>query len=102
MLPEQYKANEKYFLQMLMSRVMFYTWKDKCNTYDMSSGKMKPLTLKGYVELSEIVRRPFMNMFVILPEGHDYNKVWETIHAVEWVFYFKTFEKIKLIGFKYL
>jgi len=69
MLPvEQCKANEKYLLQMLQSnRIKYYIWKDEGNCYDMSSGKMKPMTLKGYFELSEIVRPTFMKLFVISP-----------------------------------
>jgi hypothetical protein len=78
----EYQANEKYFLQMMKSKLKFYMWKDKGNCYDLSSGKMKPLTLKGYVDLLEIVRKPFMKLFVILPEDHDYDKVWEVIDSI--------------------
>jgi hypothetical protein len=67
MLTEQCKANERYFLQMLQSNVKFFTWKDEGNCYDLSSGKMRPLTLKGYFELSVIVRPTFMKLFVIPP-----------------------------------
>lgn len=58
-------------------------WKDTGNVYDMSSGKMKPLTLKGYVELAAIVRKGFMDIFVELPrdfDDFDKDKIWEIIN----------------------
>jgi len=81
---EQRKANEAHFLQYIKQGTKYYTWKDTGNVYDMSSGKMKPLTLKGYVELSAIVRKGFMDIFVELPTDGDWDikKVWEVINAV--------------------
>lgn len=79
---EQRQANEKYFLQLIKSNTKLYIWKDTGNVYDMSSGKMKSLTLKGYVELSAIVRKPFMKMFVELPTDYDEKKVWHIIDSV--------------------
>lgn len=82
---EQRKANEKYFLQLIKNKLKYYTWKDTGNVYDMSSGrKMKPLTMKGYVELSAIVRREFMEIFVEMPTDGDWDKtkVWEIINSI--------------------
>jgi hypothetical protein len=81
---EQRQANEKFFLQMIKNKTKLYMWKDQGECYDMSSGKMKPYTLKGYVELSAIVRKPFMKLFVELPTDGDWDeeKVWKIIDAV--------------------
>ena len=60
-------------------------WKDKCESYTMSSGKMKPYTLKGYVELSQIVRKSFMETFVELPDdtmGMTKEQIWITLEAI--------------------
>ena len=80
---EQRKANEKHFLKYLKDKTKLYMWKDKGNCYDMSSGtKIKPLNLKGYVELSAIVRKPFMKLFVELPRDWDEKKVWDIIDEI--------------------
>jgi hypothetical protein len=82
---EQRKSNEKYFLTLIKQKTQFYMWKDNANCYDLSSGKMKPLTLKGYVELSAIVRKGFMDLFVEMPTDGDWDKdrVWEIINAIK-------------------
>jgi hypothetical protein len=81
---EQRQANEKYFVKFIHAKTKLYMWKDNGNCYDMSSGKIKPYTIKGYVELSAIVRKPFMKMFVELPTDGDWDekKVWDIIDAV--------------------
>ena len=48
-----------------------YMWKDKANVYDMSSGKIVPYTMKGFVELAGIVRMDFSKIFLELPELAD-------------------------------
>jgi hypothetical protein len=77
-------ANEKHFLLYIKNNTKLYMWKDMGNCYDMSSGKMKPFTLKGYVELSAIVRKPFMKLFVELPTDGDWDekKVWDIIDSL--------------------
>jgi hypothetical protein len=54
-----------------------YIWKDTGNIYNIiGNRKMKPTTLKAYVELAGIVRRAFMEIFVELPDGlEDLDKV---------------------------
>ena len=81
---EQRKANEAHFLYYIKNKTKMYTWKDKGNIYDMSSGKMRPYSIKGYVELSAIVRRAFMDLFVELPNDADWNKerVWGIIAEI--------------------
>ena len=46
-------------------------WKDNANVYDMSSGKIVPHTMKGFVELAAIVRMDFCKIFLELPELAD-------------------------------
>ena len=65
---EKRKVNEKWFLNMIKNKTKFYMWIDTGNCYDLSSGKMKPHTLKGYVQLSQIVRKEFMMLFVEKPD----------------------------------
>ena len=81
---EQRKANEAHFLYYIKNKSKIYMWKDTGNCYDMSSGKMRPYSLKGYVELSAIVRKPFMDLFVELPNDGvwDKERVWQIIDAV--------------------
>ena len=77
MTETEYKANERYFIQMMRMTKM-YTWIEKGNIYDMNGKKIQPTTLKAYVELAGIVRKPFMEMFVELPTDCDWDKdkVW--------------------------
>lgn len=79
---DQRKANETYFLKLIKAKTMFYMWKDKGECYSMSSGKMKCSTLKGYVELSAIVRKDFMKIFVEAPDGIDVEKVWKILDSI--------------------
>jgi hypothetical protein len=38
------------------------------NTYDMTSGKVKPATMKGFVELAEVCSKNFAKIFIELPD----------------------------------
>ena len=81
----RFQSNERYFLEMVNEKTKLYIWKDKMECFDMSSGKMKPYTLKGYVELSAIVRKPFMDLFVELPDntmGMTKEQIWRTLQSI--------------------
>ena len=80
---EERQANERFFLNMIQA-TNFFIWKDTGNCYDMSSGKMKPTSIKGYIELSLIVRKPFMKLFVELPADEDWDekRVWDIIDGI--------------------
>ena len=67
----QMKANETHFLFYLKHKSKMYMWKDNANVYDMSSGKIVPHTMKGFVELAAIVRMDFCKIFLELPELVD-------------------------------
>ena len=67
----QMKANEKHFLMYVKYKTKMYMWKDKGNMYDMSSGKIVPHTMKGFVELAGIVSMDFCKIFLELPEVAD-------------------------------
>jgi len=60
---EQYQANEKYFLRMMQMTKM-YMWADKGH-YILTSKTIKPTTSKAYDDFAKIVRKPFLNMFVL-------------------------------------
>ena len=79
-------VNEKYFISMIKVIDNFYMWKDKCEIfYIINNKKMKPATLKGYVELSAIVRRPFMDIFVELPDdtmGMTKEQIWAKLNSI--------------------
>ena len=93
---EQRIKNEKHFLMYMKAKTKSYTWIDTANIYDMSSGrKIVPTTLKGFVELSGIVRREFAVLFIDLPEvispvegllfvsaDFDKNKLLDTIYSL--------------------
>ena len=64
---DEMKANEKHFLMYLKYKSNMYMWKNKGNVYDMSSGKIVPYTMKGFVELAGIVRMDFSKIFLELP-----------------------------------
>ncbi len=76
-------TNELYFKRM-MNITKTYMWLDTGNIYDLNDNKMKPKTLKGYVDLSQIVRKEFMDKYVELPEG-DFNKmkIWKIINNIK-------------------
>lgn len=80
--PEQQKANERFYLKMVIAKTPFFIWKDQNELYSFSSGKMKPQTLKGYVELSATVSRPFMERFVECPDGHNKDMVWVILDSI--------------------
>jgi hypothetical protein len=79
-------ANEKHFIGMIKVIKNFYMWKDQCEIYYIiDNKKMKPATLKGYVELSAVVRRPFMDIFVELPDntnGMSKEQIWKIINSL--------------------
>lgn len=78
------QTNEKYFLN-LMRMTNNWIWVNKSNSYSFSSNKMKPETLKGYVELSSIVRKEFMDLFVELPDdtnGMSKEMIWNIINRL--------------------
>jgi hypothetical protein len=81
----QRQQNERHFLTAIQM-TDDYIWKNKGNVYSITSAnKMKPKTLKGYVELSEIVRREFMDLFVELPdntEGMTKEMIWNVINQI--------------------
>jgi hypothetical protein len=81
---EEYKTNEKYFLTML-KLTKNYFWIDKGENFNLETGKMKPATLRGYVELSALVRRPFMDLFVELPNntmGMSKETIWRMLDDI--------------------
>jgi hypothetical protein len=66
---EQRKANEAHFTHFLKMKTKNYMWKDNGNAYDMSNGRtIKPQTMKGFVEISSIVRRGYAKIFIDLPD----------------------------------
>ena len=79
-------ANEKHFIQWIKISKQ-YIWKDTGNIYIIiNNRKMKPTTLKGYVELAGIVRRQFMDIFVELPcglEDLDKNKILNMVADID-------------------
>jgi hypothetical protein len=78
------KANELWVLKTKASKVKMWMWKDKGNIYDMSGTKIVPLTLKGYVELAEIVRKRFMKTLVDLPRDYvgDEALIWAILDEI--------------------
>ena len=74
MSAEHRQANEEHFFQMIKNKIKLYMWADTGNIYDCSSGKMKPATLKGYEDLTTIVRRPFIDLFVEMPTECNWDK----------------------------
>lgn len=76
----QRKVNEKYFIQM-MRITKIYTWVDTGNSYSMINNKMKPSTLKGYIDLSNIVSKEFMKTFVVAPDDFDDIDIWNIINS---------------------
>ena len=81
---EMKQTNEKWILSM--SNCKQWIWKETGNIYEFSTLekklKIKPTTLKAYIELSAIVRKPFMLIFVELPEDYDFDKVWNIIETI--------------------
>lgn len=63
MLSKEHQANEKYFLRMMQMTKM-YMWADKGHCYILTSKTIKP-TSKAYDDFAKIVRKPFLNMFVL-------------------------------------
>lgn len=78
------KANEKWVLQTKSKCGQMWFWKDKGNVYDMSGTKIVPLTLKGYIDLAEIVRKRFMKTLVDLPRDGDWDetRVWNILDTI--------------------
>ena len=83
---EQRKVNEKWFINVIKNTNKVYFWIDQGEAYNIiNHRKMKPATLKGYVELSAVVRRPFMDIFVELPDntmGMTREQIWATIDSI--------------------
>tara|TARA_R110000868_G_scaffold109646_1_gene297904 strand:+ start:551 stop:811 length:261 start_codon:yes stop_codon:yes gene_type:complete len=79
-------VNEKWFIGVIKNTNKMYYWIDKSESYNIiNHRKMKPATLKGYVELSAIVRRPFMDIFVELPDdtlGMSKEQIWATLGSI--------------------
>ena len=77
------KANEKWVLKT-KSITKIWTWSDKGNVYDMSGTKIVPLTMKGYKDLAEIVRKRFMKTLVDLPRDGDWDetRVWAILDEI--------------------
>lgn len=77
------KANEKWVLKM-KSITKIWTWVEKGNVYDMSGTKIVPLTMKGYIDLAEIVRKRFMKTLVDLPRDGDWDetRVWAILDEI--------------------
>ncbi len=63
-------ANEKYHDNMLKICNEMYMWGDTGNIYHIRDGKFCPDTLKGYVELAEIVSRDYMDEKVVFPKDN--------------------------------
>jgi hypothetical protein len=80
---QQKIANEKHFVGFLKMGVKNYMWIDKCEILDMSTGlKIKPKTLKGYIELAGITRKEFMDIFVDCPDDYDKARVNKILKAI--------------------
>lgn len=62
----QRRANEKYIIN-LMRLSRNWVWIDTGNIYKFVDGKVIPETLKGYADLKCIVRKEFMENYVIIP-----------------------------------
>ena len=78
------KANEKWILTVKSKCGKMWMWKDKGNIYDMKGTKIVPLTLKGYIDLAEIVRKRFMKTLVELPKDADWDetKIWAALDEI--------------------
>jgi|Laugrespbdmm15sd_2_1035082.scaffolds.fasta_scaffold122051_1 hypothetical protein len=83
---EQRIVNEKWFINVIKNTNKVYFWIDQGEAYNIINHRiMKPATLKGYVELSAVVRRPFMDIFVQLPDntmGMTKEQIWATIDSI--------------------
>ena len=79
-------VNEKWFINVIKNTNKVYFWIDQGESYNIiNHRKMKPATLKGYVELSAVVRRPFMDIFVELPDntlGMTKEQIWATLGSI--------------------
>ena len=79
-------ANEKWFISVIKNTNKVYFWIDQGESYNIiNNRKMKPTTLKGYVELSAIVRRQFMDIFVELPDntlGMTKEQIWANLGSI--------------------
>lgn len=67
------KANEEHFIQFIKHKTKLYMWKDKGNSYSMTSGKIVPHNMKGFVEIAGIVSKNFVKIFVELPDLVEIN-----------------------------
>ena len=72
---QQVKSNEEFFI-FTFSMTKIYIWKDKGNTYiKQENGKFKTETLKGYVDIAEIVSKDFMDKYIELNSIFDRRKI---------------------------
>ena len=78
------KANEKWVLKTKSVCGKLWMWSDKGNVYDMRGTKIVPLTMKGYIDLAEIVRKRFMKTLVDLPRDGDWDetRVWNILDTI--------------------
>ena len=78
------KANEKWVLKTKSVCGKLWMWSDKGNVYDMSGTKIVPLTMKGSIDLAEIVRKRFMKTLVDLPRDGDWDetRVWNILDTI--------------------
>jgi hypothetical protein len=56
--------NEKYFI-IILKLGFTWIWPDMNESYKVIEGKFKPLTKRGYLELSKIVTSTFMKQYVL-------------------------------------
>ena len=61
---QQKLANEKFFNTVLKIS-SFWIWPDLNESYEVIDGKLKPMTKRGYLELSKIVTSTFMKQYVL-------------------------------------
>jgi hypothetical protein len=59
----QYVANEKFITSIIkvLNNKGYWTWPNELETYQLTNGKLKPLTKRGEKKLKEIVRKEFYN-----------------------------------------
>jgi hypothetical protein len=57
-------ANEKFFISIMRFGSIWF-WPDMNESYKLIEGKFKPMTQRGYLELSKIVTRSFMEQYVL-------------------------------------